>query len=302
MTVIHFKDVTKSYRKHNVLKSMNFTIERNVITGVIGRNGVGKTTLMKIIAGFMEEMSGTVEVFSEKPFNNLRVSANSIFIDDAMAFPQAMTLQDILKECSRFYANWDGELANRLVDYFDFHRNARHQFLSKGKKSTFNAIIGISARCPLTLFDEPTTGMDAAVRKDFYRALLKDYLAHPRTILLSSHHVEEIEDLLEDVLLVQNGAIRFHGAITELQEMFIVLTGKHEKLSRHTVGKEVVLRDTSGPFPNWTVANSFTEAEKDQMVADGIIISPVSANNAYIALTNGPKGGIDDVFDRTETV
>lgn len=302
MTVIHFKDVTKSYRKHDALQSMNFTIKRDVITGVIGRNGVGKTTLLKIIAGFSEESSGTVEVFSEKPFNNLKVSANTIFIDDAMAFPQAMTLQDILKECDRFYANWDAELAKRLIEYFGFGRDARHAFLSKGKRSTFNAIIGISSRCPLTLFDEPTTGMDAAVRKDFYRALLKDYLVHPRTILLSSHHLEEIEDLLEDVLLVQNGATHFHGSITELQEMFVTLTGKPEKLSLHTASKDVVLRDTSGPFPNWTVANAFTEAEKEQMIADGISISPVSANDAYIALTNGPKGGIDDVFDRTETV
>lgn len=302
MTVIHFKDVTKSYRKHDALQSMNFTIKQNVITGVIGRNGVGKTTLLKIIAGFSEETSGTVEVFSEKPFNNLKVSANTIFVDDAMAFPQAMTLQDILKECDRFYTNWDAELAKRLIEYFGFGRDARHTFLSKGKRSTFNAIIGIAARCPLTLFDEPTTGMDAAVRKDFYRALLKDYLAHPRTILLSSHHVEEIEDLLEDVLLVQNGMTHFHGAITELQEMFITLTGKPEKLSLHTASKEVVLRDNSGPLPKWTVANAFTAAEMDQMIADGILISPVSANDAYIALTNGPKGGIDDVFDRTETV
>ena len=70
-------------------------------------------------------------------------------------------------------------------------------------------IIGLAARCPLTIFDEPTTGMDAAVRKDFYRALLKDYIAYPRTIILSSHHLEEIEDLLEDVLLIHDGKIIF---------------------------------------------------------------------------------------------
>ena len=230
MTVIEFTNVTKSYRTHDVLQSMSFKIQQGVLTGIIGRNGVGKTTLMKIIAGFIEETSGTVKVFSEKPFNNLKVSANSIFVDDAMAFPNAMTLSDILKECNRFYSNWDKGLADRLIDYFGFHLDTRHHYLSKGKKSTFNAIIGISAHCALTIFDEPTTGMDAAVRKDFYRALLKDYLAHPRTILLSSHHIEEIEDLLEDVLLVHNGIAHFHGPITKIQEMFISLTGKAENL------------------------------------------------------------------------
>ena len=75
--------------------------------------------------------------------------------------------------------------------------------------------------------------MDTAVRKDFYRALLKDYIAHPRTILLSSHHLEEIEDLLEDILLVHNGVAHFHGPITELQEMYVKLVGNPNSLTSH---------------------------------------------------------------------
>lgn len=296
MTVIEFNDVTKSYRTHDVLRGMNFTIKPNVLTGIIGRNGVGKTTLMKIIVGFIEETTGEVKVFSEKPFNNLKVSANSILVDDAMNFPDAMTLSDILKECHRFYPNWDAQLANRLVDYFGYHLNARHLHLSKGKRSTFNAIIGIAARCPLTIFDEPTTGMDAAVRKDFYRALLKDYLDHPRTILLSSHHIEEIEDLLEDVLLVHDGTAHFHGPITELQEMFVSLTGKSEQLETHTEGKKVFDKNEMGPYPQWIVENQFTAQAIEQLKTDGILAAAVSANDAYITLTNQPKGGIDDVF------
>lgn len=297
MTVIEFTNVTKSYRFNHVLNAMNFNIKQGVLTGVIGRNGVGKTTLMKIIAGFIEETSGTVRVFSEKPFNNLKVSANSIFIDDAMSFPDALTLNDILIECGRFYANWDAELASRLVEYFGFYTDARHRHLSKGKKSTFNAIIGIASHCPLTIFDEPTTGMDAAVRKDFYRALLKDYLAHPRTILLSSHHIEEIEDLLEDVLLVHDGNVYFHGPTTDLQEMFVTLTGKAEKLALHTESKNVFDKNTSGPYPVWIVKNTFTADRIDRLKMDSITITPVSANDAYITLTNWHKGGIDDVFN-----
>lgn len=296
MTVIEFKNVIKTYRTHDVLQGMNFDIKKNVLTGIIGRNGVGKTTLMKIIVGFIEETSGTVEVFSEKPFNSLKVSANSILVDDAMNFPDAMTLADILKECARFYPNWDARLAKRLVDYFGYYPKARHLQLSKGKKSTFNAIIGLAARCPLTIFDEPTTGMDAAVRKDFYRALLKDYIDHPRTILLSSHHIEEIEDLLEDVLLVHEGIAHFHGPITELQEMFLSLTGKPDKLALYTEDKKVVYKTEIGPYPQWTVENRFTEEDIERMTMDGVMIAPVSANDAYITLTNQPKGGIDDVF------
>ncbi len=297
MTVIKFDHVVKSFRTHEVLKEMSFEIKQDVITGIIGRNGVGKTTLMKMIVGFTEETAGRVEVFSEKPFNSLKVSANSIFVDDGMKFPDAMTLTDILKECARFYPNWDSELADRLIAYFGYHFDTRHHHLSKGKKSTFNAIIGIASRSPLTIFDEPTTGMDSAVRKDFYRALLKDYLTHPRTILLSSHHIEEIEDLLEDVLLVHKGIAHYHGSITALQEMFVTLSGKLEILTLHTEGKEVINESTTGPSIEWTLENNFTPAELSRMKADNILISAVSANDAYIMLTDQPKGGIDDVFE-----
>ena len=302
MTVIECSDVTKTYGAHHVLTKVNFTIEEGVLTGIIGRNGVGKTTLLKMIAGFKKETSGSIQVFGEQPFNNLKVAANTIFIDDTMHFPDAMTLQDILHECKRFYPNWDEGLANRLISYFIFHLDAKHRLLSKGKKSTFNAIIGIAAHCALTIFDEPTTGMDAAVRKDFYRALLKDYIAHPRTILLSSHHIEEIEDLLEDILLVHDGTVRFHGPITELQELFTTLQGRAEILATHVQVKDVVSKNSIGPYSEWIVTNTFTDDDIRRLQADGVIISTVSANDAYIALTNRTKGAIDDVFDRTEVL
>ena len=297
MTAIECSNVTKTYGNHHVLDKVNFTIKEGVLTGIIGRNGVGKTTLMKMIAGFLRESSGTVQVFGEQPFNNLKVSANTIFIDDAMHFPDSMTLQDILHECQRFYPNWDEELASRLIGYFVFHLEGKHRLLSKGKKSTFNAIIGLAAHCALTIFDEPTTGMDSAVRKDFYRALLKDYLAHPRTILLSSHHIEEIEDLLEDILLVHEGTIQFHGSITDLQEMFVTLQGTAELLAIHTLGKNIINQQKIGPYSEWLVENTFTDDEIKHLQVVGISLSPVSANDAYIALTTKVQGGIDHVFN-----
>lgn len=299
MTVIEFNNVTKTYGRRTVLNHMNFHIRQNVLTGIIGRNGVGKSTLMKIVAGHIQATSGTIRVFSDNPFNSLKVSANSILVDDTMSFSEKLTLKEILKEADHFYSNWDAPLAQRLFDYFGFHSDARHTDLSKGKKSTFNAIIGLASHCPLTIFDEPTNGMDTVVRKDFYRALLKDYIAHPRTILVSSHHLEEIEDLLEDILLIHDGIARFHGPVTELQEMFVSLIGKEEKIRAHVVNKNVFNNLTNGSFSEMVVENTFTSDEKNRLFGDGIKLLPVSANDAYVALTNGTKGGIDHVFNGT---
>ena len=300
MNVIDFTDVTKKFGRRTVLNQMNFSIQENVLTGIIGRNGVGKSTLMKIAVGHIQATSGDVQVFSDNPFNSLKVSANSILIDDTMSFSDKLTLQDILKESNRFYPNWDAPLAQGLFDYFSFHSEARHIDLSKGKKSMFNAIIGLASHCPLTIFDEPTTGMDTIARKDFYRALLKDYIAHPRTILVSSHHLEEIEDLLEDILLVHNKTVLFHNSITELQEMFVRLIGKSEKLLEYVSIKETFGSQMNGSFSEIIVKNTFTSEELMHLSQQGIKILPVSANDAYVALTTSTKGGIDDVFKGTK--
>ncbi|WP_317646547.1 ABC transporter ATP-binding protein [Sporosarcina sp. GW1-11] len=300
MEVITLRDVTKKYRSFKVLDQITLDIRRNVITGVVGRNGAGKTTLMKMIAGFTKETSGELRVFGERPFNSLTVSANMIFVDDRMGFPDAFKLEDILIECDRFYENWDDELAKRLLEYFQLPLTFKHRVLSKGKRSTFNAVIGIASRCPLTMFDEPITGMDAAARKDFYRALLKDYIAHPRTILLSSHHMEEMEDLLEDILLIDGKGVGFHGPIIDLQEKFLSLQGKANALETYATRYAIIHRSMAGPLTEWIVDNEYSEAELNELRQAGIRVAGVTASDAYLAMTGQAGGGVDDVFNAME--
>ncbi len=168
MTVIDCQDLRKKYKRMAALDGITFQLKNQKITGLIGRNGAGKTTLLKILAGFIRKSSGDVEVFSNNPFNNLRVSANSILVDDQMSFPDSLTLADILEVAPDFYKRWDTELANNLFKYFRLNPKQLHSRLSKGNKATFNMIFGLATRCELTMFDEPTNGMDEAVRSDFY--------------------------------------------------------------------------------------------------------------------------------------
>ncbi|MFP7300291.1 ABC transporter ATP-binding protein [Neobacillus niacini] len=297
MNVIECRGLTKVYGRTKALNTLSFTMEENKITGLIGRNGAGKTTLLKMIAGFLRETSGEIKVFSEKPFNNLMVSANLIYIHDQMNFPASLTLEEILNASAAFYEKWDHALASRLFDYFSFPSACYYNDLSKGMKSTFNMIVGLCARCALTLFDEPTTGMDAAVRKDFYRALLKDYLAYPRTILLSSHHLDEMEDLLEDVLLIKEGRELLHLPIGELKEWAIGIQGLSESVKEWTQNKEVIYLKNIGLDRTFAVVrNTLTDTESQQAKASGLALTPVSSSDVCVYLTSEEKGGIDDVF------
>ncbi|KMJ59407.1 ABC transporter [Bacillus sp. LL01] len=298
MKVVECRDLVKVYGRSKALNDLSFNINENKITGLIGRNGAGKTTLLKIMAGFQKQTSGELKVFNEQPYNSLLASANSILVDDQMAFPIALNLGEVLDASAAFYPDWDAELARRLFDYFSFRNNHRHSELSKGMKSTFNMIVGLASRCALTMFDEPTTGMDASVRKDFYRVLLKDYIAKPRTIIISSHHLEEMEDLLEDILLLKDGEKLLHMPVSDIKEYAIGVQGKTSVLTEWLEDKEVFYRKPIGTEVTYAVIeNRFTEKIKQDARKLGFNLSSVSSNDVCIYLTSKGSGGIDAVFE-----
>jgi ABC-2 type transport system ATP-binding protein len=297
MKVVECKELTKQYGKANAINNLSFELTENKITGLIGRNGAGKTTLLKMIAGYLHHTSGDIQVFSENPFNNLKVSANSIFIDNGMSFSPSLTLEELLETSGRFYPNWDHRLAKRLFDYFSFNPLQSHVNLSKGMKSTFNMIIGLAARCPLTIFDEPTSGMDAGTRKDFYRALLKDYIAHPRTIILSSHLLGEVENILEEILLIKNGEKLLHMPVENLKEYAIGISGIAAAVSEWIENKEPIFTQSIGVDGSYAVIKNDCSLQDLEIAREiGLELSSVSAEDVCTYLTSKTKGGIDHVF------
>jgi ABC-2 type transport system ATP-binding protein len=278
MNTVECRDLTKAYGRLKAVNNLSFVLEENKITGLIGPNGAGKTTLLKVIAGFLQKTAGEVRVFAENPFNNLTVSANTVFIDDNMAFPQSLCLDDLLNMAASFYGNWDMGLARGLLDYFTLTPRQYYHRLSKGMKSIFNVVLGLSARCPLTIFDEPTAGMDAGARKDFYRALLKGYLRHPRTVIISSHLLSEIEDILEDILLMREGEKMLHAPVTYFREYALELRGKSSLLEELAESREVIHKyDMGEDYACLVVKNDLTEQERHQVRLAGVDITAVAA-------------------------
>ncbi len=298
MNTVECRGLTKRFGQTVALNNLSFTITENTITGLVGPNGAGKTTLLKILIGHLKETAGKVKVLSGRPFNNLKVAANSVFIDDNLALPASLNISEILDAAGLFYPNWDQKLARSLFDYFSLPPHRLHWKLSKGMKSTFNMIIGLAARAPLTIFDEPTVGMDAAVRKDFYRALFQDYLKYPRTIIFSSHLLKEIEDLLEGILLLKEGQKRLQLPVAELREYALGLRGKEELIDRFTAGAELYRREQFGQNRVFVVVrNNFSENALAAAEANGLEILPISAEDLCVYLTARSVRGIDDVFN-----
>jgi len=294
MNVIDCQKVSKGFRRTNALVDITFQLTEQKITGLIGRNGAGKTTLLKIMAGFTKHRSGEVSVFGKNPYNNLMVSANSILVDDQMTFPDSLTLEEILQSAPAFYKRWDAQLAARLFQYFSLDSKQQHSKLSKGARATFNMIFGLSTRCELTMFDEPTNGMDEAVRTDFYRALLKDYIAHPRSILISSHHLAEIEHLLEDILLIHKGKVVFHESLDKVKEYAVAVQGPIADVERWTEGEEILHSKRVDAQRLYVVVKDNSKLESARL--EGAVIQALPASEVCMYVTSETKGGIDDVF------
>lgn len=297
MTVISSKELTKRYGNKRAVNNFDLSIKRNTITGLVGRNGAGKTTLLKILAGQKRHTSGSVKVFNELPFNNLFVSANTIFVSEELEFPVSLNLLEILETASSFYPKWNMDFAKRLFSYFNFEEKEYFHQLSKGKRSTFSMIVGLATRCSLTLFDEPTSGMDLAVRKDFYRILLKDYIDHARTFIISSHYLEEIEDLLEDLLLIDEGRKILHLPIDEVKNYAISVTAPKAYLQQIPEEKWILKTNLDDDLASLIVKRGDLP---DTLTRENLTIRPVSPSDLSIYLT-GHKGGIDDVLYSTKS-
>lgn len=295
MYVISCKEIEKSYRSNRVLQSINFTIENEKIVGLIGRNGVGKSTLLSLLAGHLKPSKGEIRIFGNTPFNNLKVATDLILIDDKMIFPPNFTLGDIFKMGKDFYPKWQEDLAQKLLAYSNIPIKSLHQNLSKGQRSTFNLIYGLATRCAVTLLDEPMNGVDEMLRMDMYRVILKEYIAYPRTIVISSHHLQEIEHLLEEIILIDDGVVKLHAPIEEVKEMLVSLKGDEAEVKAVINNQEVLIERQSAIGYEVIIEKSHIDMRKLQNT--NVNVSTLSASEVCNCLTTNKNGGIDDVFN-----
>src|SRR5690606_6512448 len=167
----------------------------------------GKTTAMSILTAQNFPTSGSVRVFGEDPYENARVLSRVCFVRESQKYPDEANAKIALRTARMFFPNWDQDLADELVDEFQLPMKPVIKKLSRGQLSAVGVIIGLASRAEITFFDEPYLGLDAVARQIFYDRLLADYAEHPRTIILSSHLIDEIANLIERVIVIDRGRI-----------------------------------------------------------------------------------------------
>ena len=279
--IVKVEHLHRSYRGITALDDVSFELQGNTIIGLLGRNGAGKTTLMRILTGQEFRGSGEIEIFGEDPVENDAVLRRIVFVKEGQVYPD-LKLKHVLRAASWFYPNWDGALAASLVEEFALPLNRRVKKFSRGMLSAVGIVMGISARAELTLFDEPYLGLDAVARQIFYDRLLGDYAEHPRTIVLSTHLIDEIGDLLERVLVIDHGRLTLDAAAEDLRGRAVTVSGSVGRVDDFVRGHQVWHRQAIGSRAVVTVAGPVGESDRRRASDLGLEMQAVSLQELVI--------------------
>lgn len=282
--VIEVQGLTKRYRDVTAVDDATFTVAENKIYGLLGRNGAGKTTLMQLLTGQEFASKGSISVFGESPVENAGVLQNISFIKESQRYPDDFRAKHVFASAPWFFANWDGEFAGQLIEEFRIPLNRKIKKLSRGQVSAIGVVVGLASRAPLTFFDEPYLGLDAVARQLFYDRLLEDYAEHPRTVVLSTHLIDEVANLLEHVIVIDNGRIIINEDAEALRGSATTVVGTRAAVDAFLGGREVLHRDGVGGLASVTVAG-LSAQDRAAASAAGLELAPVSLQQLIIRRT-----------------
>lgn len=292
-TVIEVTDLTKQYRTTTALDEVSLSIEEGTITGLLGRNGAGKTTLMSILTAQNFPTSGTVRVFGASPYENSRVLNRMCFVRESQRYPDDATARHAISTARLFFPRWDEELASDLVGEFRLPLKTPIKKLSRGQQSAIGVIIGLASRAEITFFDEPYLGFDAVARQLFYDRLIADYAEVPRTVVLSSHLIDEVADLLETVVVIDRGRIVMDEPTETARARAVNIVGDAEAVDRLTAGREVIHRESLGRVASVTVLGTLSAEDREFIALENLDLTPVSLQQLIVRSTSAEQPTVE---------
>jgi ABC-2 type transport system ATP-binding protein len=293
--VIEVEHLTKRFGSFTAIRDVSFRVEENTIHGLLGRNGAGKTTIMQLLTGQDFATTGSIRVFGDEPAENTRVLSKVCFIKESQKYPDDFKARHVMRSAPWFFPHWDNDLAERLIEDFRLPLNRRIKKLSRGQLSSIGVIVGLASRAPLTFFDEPYLGLDAVARKIFYDRLLEDYSEHPRTIVLSTHLIDEVSDLLERVLVVNDGQIILDEDADVVRGSAVTVVGTRTAVDAFTAKHTVLHRDGVGGLASVTVG-ALSAPERAEAAAAGLELAPVSLQQLVVQKTTAPAHEFEEAL------
>ena len=281
MSQIVVKNLTKRYGATTALNDVSLTIEEGKIYGLLGRNGAGKSTLLNLITNRIFPTDGEVTIDGQPVIENDAVLGKIYCMSEQPLYPDSMTVRDVFKWTRVFYPDMDMEYARKLAAKFALNTGKKLKALSTGYTSIYKIIAALSCNAPVLLLDEPVLGLDANFRDLFYRELISLYSEKPRTIVISTHLIEEAADVIEHVFIIKNGRVIMDDTTQNVLTAGYTVTGPAARVDAFTAGRQVLGSDTLGG-----IKSTYLLGALDSEVPDGVEVSRMKLQNLFIHLTN----------------
>tara|TARA_R110002124_G_scaffold55152_1_gene156227 strand:+ start:8277 stop:9215 length:939 start_codon:yes stop_codon:yes gene_type:complete len=281
---IEVHGVTRNFGSVAALHDVSFSVPQNSIVGLLGRNGAGKTTIMSILSGQDRPSQGHVTVLGHAPFEHAPTLTRIINVRDNQRYPDDYRLHHVLRIAPDFAPHWNADVAAELVDAFQIPAKTALKKLSRGQLSSIAIVLGLASRAPITLLDEPYLGLDVAARALFHRVLLRDYGEHPRTVVLSTHLIDESASLFDRVLIMNKGRIVVDDETDNATARAFTVSGATRAVEAVLVNHPVLESHTIGALTAATAAGEVNEALREHAAERGVHIGQPTLQELASAL------------------
>jgi len=225
---------------------------------------------------------GKVLIDGENAVENDRAQGEIFLMSEAMLYPESMKIKDAFRLTKEFYDDFDVDYANRLSEQFGLKTNKKTKGLSTGYKSIFKIIVALATNVKYLIFDEPILGLDASHRDLFYKLLIENYDKNPRTIIISTHLIEEISTIVEDVVIIKDGKLIKQQSCEELLNMGLTVTGAEALVNEFAKDKNIIGSDTLGNYKSIYMLGNIDKNN----IPSGLEVSKLDLQKLFIQLTN----------------
>ncbi len=286
MNAIQIKNITKKYKNVAALDTISFSFEFGKIYGFLGRNGAGKSTLINIIANRIFADEGEVLIDGLASKENMGIHDKIFCMSETDLYDESLKVKDHFKWISRFYRDFNVDKANRIASRFNLDTDKKFKALSKGYQSIFKLTVALSLNVPYIIFDEPVLGLDANHRELFYELMLEDYEESEKTIIIATHLIEEVANIIEEVVLIDQGKVLLQETVESLLNRGYTVSGLTEEVDNYCRDKNVIGYDELGALKLAYILGERTEFPPNS----NLQVANMNLQKLFVKLTE--RGGV----------
>lgn len=288
---LEIEGVSRRFGRTVALNGLSFSVAPGQIVGLLGRNGAGKSTLLRILSGQLRPQEGRAKLFGKtvRPESDFR---ELCLIGDTPDFGRLGNVRELFYVCEGLFPRWNGALAQELLSRFDLPERKPLKGFSRGMQTALLLSAGLASGAALTVFDEPSLGLDAVMRERFYDLLWNERRREgtKRTFLLSTHLIEEVARVLDSAVMIDGGRLLCQGSVSELTEDYLSVSGRPEAVRAATEGCAVLREEeVAGSLARYL---RLSAADRERLKADPALqTAEMSLQRVFVFLTEEKEAG-----------